>query len=178
MLRIIKIAAILMLVFIAGVLIVAATRPDVFRVERSASIKAPPEKIFPYINDFKRWDAWSPWEKKDPALKRSYGTTTSGKGATYAWEGNKDVGVGSMEIAESVPPSRVGIKLNFVEPFEARNDVVFTLEPRGDTTNVRWAMRGNIPYFAKIIHLFFDMDRMVGSDFEAGLAALKAAVEK
>ena len=177
MLRIIKITGILLVVFIAGVLILAAFRPDTFRVERSASIKAPPERIFSYINDFKRWDAWSPWEKKDPALKRTYGTT-SGKGATYAWEGNKDVGVGSMEIAESVPPSRVAIKLNFVKPFEARNDVVFTLEPRGDATNVRWTMRGNIPYFAKIIHLFFDMDKMVGSDFEAGLAALKAAAEK
>lgn len=177
MLRFIKIAGILMLVFIAGVLIVAATRPDVFRVERSTSIKAPPEKIFPYINDFKQWGVWSPWEKKDPALKRSYGTT-SGKGATYAWEGNADVGVGSMEIAESVPPSRVAIKLNFVKPFEARNDVVFTLEPRGDATSVRWTMRGNIPYFARIIHLFFDMDKMVGSDFEAGLASLKAAAEK
>jgi uncharacterized protein YndB with AHSA1/START domain len=177
MLRIIKIAGILMLVFIAGVLIVAATRPDVFRVERSTSIKAPPEKIFPYINDFKQWGVWSPWEKKDPALRRSYGTT-SGKGATYAWEGNTDVGVGSMEIAESVPPSRVAIKLNFVKPFEARNDVVFTLEPRGDATSVRWTMRGNTPYFAKIIHLFFDMDKMVGSDFEAGLAALRAAAEK
>ena len=177
MLRIIKIVGILLFVFIAGVLIVAATRPDVFRVERSTSIKAPPDKIFSYINDFKQWGAWSPWEKKDPALKRSYGST-SGKGATYAWEGNKDVGVGSMEIAESIPPSRVAIKLNFVKPFEANNDVVFTLEPRGDTTDVRWAMRGNIPYFAKIIHLFFDMDRMVGSDFESGLAALKAAAEK
>jgi uncharacterized protein YndB with AHSA1/START domain len=177
MLRIIKIAGVLLFVFMAGVLIVAATRPDVFRVERSTSIKAPPEKIFPYINDFKQWGMWSPWEKKDPALKRSYGTT-SGKGATYAWEGNDDVGVGSMEIAESVPPSRVAIKLNFVKPFEARNDVVFTLEPRGDTTSVRWTMRGNVPYFAKIIHLFFDMDKMVGSDFEAGLAALKAAAEK
>lgn len=177
MLRTLKIAGILVLVFIVGVLIVAATRPDVFRVERSTTIKAPPEKIFPYISDFKQWGTWSPWEKKDPALKRSYGVT-SGKGAKYAWEGNKDVGMGSMEIAESVPPSRVAIKLNFLEPFEARNDVVFTLEPRGDTTNVRWVMRGNIPYFARIIHLFFDMDRMVGSDFEAGLAALKAAAEK
>ena len=178
MLRIIGIIGIVVFVLIAGVLTVAATRPDVFRVERSASIKAPPEKIFPHINDFRRWDAWSPWEKKDPALKRTYGTTSGGKGATYAWEGNDEVGVGRMEIAESVPPSKVAIKLDFVRPFEAHNDVVFTLEPKGNTTNVRWTMQGNTPYFAKIIHLFFDMDKMVGKDFEAGLAGLKAIAEK
>jgi carbon monoxide dehydrogenase subunit G len=178
MLRIIKIAGILVVVFIAGVLILAAFRPDTFRVERSASIKAPPEKIFPYINEFKRWDAWSPWEKKDPGMKRTYGATLTGKGATYAWEGNKDVGKGRMEIAESVEPRRVAIKLDFVAPFEAHNDVVFTLEPKGDATQVRWTMQGHTPYFARIIHLFFDMDKMVGKDFEAGLASLKAAAEK
>lgn len=173
----IKKIAIAIAVLIAGVLIFAATKPDTFRVERAASIKAPPEKIFAYINDFKRWDAWSPWEKKDPALKRTYGTT-SGKGATYAWEGNKDVGVGRMEIAESVPPTKVAIKLDFVKPFEAHNIVNFTLEPKGDMTHVRWTMQGNIPYVAKIVHLIFDMDKMVGRDFEAGLASLKAAAEK
>lgn len=177
MLRIIGIIGIVVVVLVAGVLAVAATRPDVFRVERSASIKAPPDRIFAFINDFDRWGAWSPWEKKDPAMKRSFGAK-SGKGATYAWEGNKDVGQGRMEIADSVPPSRVAIKLDFVKPFEAHNLVVFTLEPKGDTTHVRWAMQGDTPYFAKIIHLFFDMDKMVGGDFEAGLAALKAAAEK
>jgi carbon monoxide dehydrogenase subunit G len=178
MLRIIGIIGIVVVVLVAGVLAVAATRPDVFRVERSTSIKAPPEKIFPYINEFKRWDAWSPWEKKDPGMKRTYGTTMTGKGATYAWEGNKDVGTGRMEIAESVEPRKVAIKLDFVTPFEAHNDVVFTLEPKGDTTQVRWTMQGKIPYVAKIVHLVFDVDGMVGKDFEAGLASLKAAAEK
>ena len=169
---------IIVVVLIAGVLIFAATKPDTFRVQRSASIKAPPEKIFPLINDFKRWDAWSPWEKKDPAMKRTFGATTSGKGATYAWEGNKDVGQGSMRIAESVAPSQVTINLDFMRPFEAHNFVDFTLEPKGDITNVTWTMQGPTPYFAKIIHVFIDMDSMVGKDFETGLANLKAAAEK
>ena len=172
-----KTIGIIIAVLIAGVLILAATRPDTFRVERSTGIKAPPEKIFALINDFDRWGAWSPWEKKDAAMKRTFGAK-SGKGATYAWEGNKDVGQGRMEIADSVPPSRIAIKLDFVKPFEAHNDVVFVLEPKGDTTQVRWTMQGHTPYFAKIIHVFIDMDKMVGKDFEAGLASLKAAAEK
>jgi uncharacterized protein YndB with AHSA1/START domain len=175
--RIIGIIGVIVFVFIAGVLILAAFRPDTFRVERSASIKAPPDKVFAFINDFDRWNAWSPWEKKDPAMKRTFGVK-SGKGATYAWEGNNDVGQGRMEIADSVPPSRIAIKLDFVKPFEAHNDVVFTLEPKGDTTNVRWTMQGQTPYFAKIVHLFLDVDKMVGKDFEAGLANLKTAAEK
>jgi hypothetical protein len=170
--------AIVIALLIAGVLILAVFRPDSFTVERTASIKAPPERIFPYINEFKRWDAWSPWEKKDPGIKRTYGTTTTGKGATYAWEGNKDVGTGRMEIAESVEPRKVAIRLDFVAPFEAHNDVVFTLEPKGDATQVRWTMEGKLPYVAKIVHLVFDVDGMVGKDFEAGLASLKAAAEK
>jgi carbon monoxide dehydrogenase subunit G len=174
----IKIIAIIVAVLIAGVLILAATKPDTFRVQRGTSIKAPPEKIFAFINDFKRWDAWSPWEKKDPAMKRTFGAATSGKGAKYAWEGNKDVGQGSMEIAESSPPSKLTIKLDFVKPFEGHNIVEFTLAPQGDATNVTWAMQGDTPYFAKIIHVFMNMDSMVGKDFEAGLANLKAASEK
>lgn len=173
-----KTILIIVVVLIAGVLIFAATKPDTFRVERAASIKAPPDKIFAFINDFKRWDAWSPWEKKDPAMKRTFGATTSGKGATYAWEGNKDVGQGSMQIAESVAPSKVALNLDFLKPFEAHNIVVFTLEPKGDATNVTWSMQGHTPYFAKIIHVFMDMDSMVGKDFETGLANLKAAAEK
>ena len=173
-----KIIGIVIVVLIAGVLILAATKPDTFQVQRAASIKAPPEKIFALINDFNRWGAWSPWEKKDPTMKRTFGAATSGKGAIYAWEGNKDVGQGRMEIAESVPPSRVAIRLDFVKPFEAHNLVEFTLKPNGEETNITWAMRGETPYFAKIIHVFIDMDSMVGKDFETGLANLKAAAEK
>jgi carbon monoxide dehydrogenase subunit G len=173
----IKIIAIAVVVLIAAILIFAATKPDTFRVQRAARIKAPPEKIFAFINDFNRWSFWSPWEKKDPAMKRTYGASTSGKGAVYAWEGNKDVGQGRLEIAESSPPSKVTLKLDFVKPFEAHNIVEFALEPKDDATNVTWAMQGATPYFAKIIHVFINMDSMVGKDFETGLANLKAAAE-
>ncbi|MGH8429221.1 MAG: SRPBCC family protein, partial [Solimonas sp.] len=105
----------------------AATRPDSFRIERSAAIQAPPEKIYPHIDDFHRWTAWSPWEKIDPALKRSYSGAPAGKGAAYAWEGNKNVGSGRMEITESSAPSRIVIKLDFMKPFEAHNTAEFTL---------------------------------------------------
>jgi uncharacterized protein YndB with AHSA1/START domain len=173
-----KIIALVIVVAIAGVLIFAATKPDIFRVERAASIKAPPEKVFALINDFKNWTSWSPWEKKDPLMKRTYVNATAGKGAMYAWDGNKDVGQGSMEITESVPSSKIALKLDFVKPFEGHNTVEFTLEPKGDTTNVTWAMQGPTPFFGKIMHVFINMDSMVGKDFEAGLANLKAAAEK
>src|SRR5260370_19893185 len=143
-----------------GVLVFAATRPDSFRVQRAASVKAPPEKIFALLNDFQRWEAWSPWEKKDPAMKRTFSAVTSGKGAVYAWEGNRDVGQGRMEIAESVPPSKVAIKLDFVKPFETHNIVEFTLEPQGDSTNVTWVMQGAMLYISKLITVFVSMDSM------------------
>lgn len=173
-----KAILIVLIVLIAGVLAYAATKPDTFRVQRSASIKAPPEKIFPLINDYRNWASWSPYENKDPAMKRTFGATTAGKGATYGWEGNKDVGQGGMEIQESVPSSRVTIKLDFVKPFEAHNLVDFTLQPEGDATKVTWDMHGPAPYFSKVMQVFFNMDRMVGSDFEAGLSNMKALAEK
>ncbi|MBX9830055.1 MAG: SRPBCC family protein [Xanthobacteraceae bacterium] len=176
-----KLVAIIFGVFllaIAGVLGYAATRPDVFEVRRTASIKAPPDKIFPLINDFKSWTAWSPYEKKDPAMKRTYSATTSGKGATYAWDGDKNVGSGSMEIMNAPAPSRVTIKLDFTRPFEAHNIADFTLQPVEGGTNVTWSMTGPTPFFGKILHVFVDVDKMVGRDFEAGLANLKAIAEK
>ena len=173
-----KIIALVVVAAIAGVLIFAATKPDTFRVQRAAGIKAPPEKIFALNNDFKAWTAWSPWEKKDPAMKRTWGATTSGKGAMYAWDGNKDVGQGSMEITESSPASKVTLKLDFVKPFEGHNMVEFTLEPKGDVTNVTWTMQGPSPFIGKIMQVFVSMDSMVGKDFESGLANLKAAAEK
>jgi uncharacterized protein YndB with AHSA1/START domain len=173
-----KIVIGVIVVLIAGVLILAAMKPDVFRVERSASIKAPPEKVFALINDFKAWMAWSPWEKKDPAMKRSYGAVTSGKGATYGWDGNNNVGQGSMEITDALPSSKIELKLDFVKPMEGHNTVVFTLTPQGEMTQVAWVMQGPTPFIGKIFHVFMDMDKMVGGDFEAGLANLKAAAEK
>ena len=176
-----KVVAIIFGVFIlavAGVLAYAATRPDVFQVRRSTTITAPPEKIFPLITDFKSWTAWSPYEKKDPAMKRTYGATAAGKGATYAWDGDKNVGSGSMEIMDAPAPSRVTIKLGFKRPFEAHNVADFTLVPVEGGTNVSWSMSGPTPFFGKILHVFVDMDKMVGRDFEAGLANLKAIAEK
>ena len=174
----IKIVLIALALMIAGVLMFAATKPDDFHVERSAVIRAPAEKVFVLINDFKKWETWSPWEKKDPSMKRSFGATTMGKGASYAWEGNGDVGQGSMEIFEAIAPTRIRLKLDFIKPFEAHNVVTFTLTPRGDSTTVSWAMEGPTPYFAKVIHVFINMDAMVGKDFEAGLASLKSLAEK
>ena len=173
-----KIGAAIVVVLIGAVLLFAATRPDSFRVMRTTSIKAPPERIFPLINEFNRWSAWSPYEKKDPAMKRTFSGPAAGKGAVYAWEGNKDVGKGRMEIADASVPSRVVLNLDFSEPFEAHNVVDFTLEPKGDTTQVTWAMRGPMPFLSKVITLFVDMDRMVGGDFETGLANLKAIAEQ
>jgi hypothetical protein len=173
-----KIAAGGVVLLVAVVLAFAATRPDSFSVRRAASIQAPPEKIYPLISDFSRWSAWSPYERKDPAMKRSFSGPAAGKGAVYAWEGNGDVGQGRMEIADAVAPSRVTLKLDFVKPFEAHNKVDFTLEPKGGATEVTWAMDGPMPFISKVITLFVDMDRMVGGDFEAGLANLKAIAEK
>jgi len=170
---------IVVVVLIGALLAYAATRPDTFRVERVATIKAPPEKVFALINDLRRWESWSPWEKKDPAMRRSFGgDATSGRGAAYAWEGNSDVGQGRMEIAESVAPSRVRIRLDFVKPFEAHNIVDFTLEPKGEATNVTWAIHGPSPYISKLVGVFYNMDTMIGKDFEAGLASLKTVAEK
>jgi carbon monoxide dehydrogenase subunit G len=168
----------LLVVLIATVLIYAATKPDTFRVQRTTSVKAPPEKIFPLINDFHNFGAWSPYEKKDPAMKRTLSGASNGKGAVYEWEGDHNVGKGRMEITDTSPPSRVTINLDFVKPFATHNIVEFTLEPQGDSTNVTWAMHGPSPYIAKVMHVFFDMDSMVGNDFETGLANLKAIAEK
>jgi carbon monoxide dehydrogenase subunit G len=171
------IISIAVLVLLAGLLGFAATRPDTFRVQRSASIKAPPQKISALIDDFHNWSAWSPWEKLDPALQRTYSGPARGKGAVYAWEGNRKVGQGRMEILET-SPSRTTIQLDFLKPFEAHNTAEFTLEPGGDSTNVIWAMHGKNAFIAKLMGVFLNMDRLIGKDFESGLANLKVAAEK
>ncbi len=167
----IRLAAIALVVLVGAVLAVAAAQPDSFRVQRAAAIQAPPERIYQNIADFERWRAWSPYEKKDPAMKRSI------RGKVYEWQGNGDVGEGRMEIVEAAAPAKVRIKLDFTRPFEAHNMVVFSLEPKGDATHVTWDMQGPMPFVSKVICLFVDMDRMVGADFEAGLASLKALAE-
>ncbi len=169
--------AIVVLVLVVAVLAYAATRPDRLHVERSATIQAPPEEIFPLISDFRRWASWSPYETRDPAMKKTYGGAAQGKGAVYEWEGNSEVGQGRMEITDA-DPSRITIKLDFIKPLEGHNVADFALVPQGGATNVTWSMDGPSPYIGKLIGVFMNMDRMIGSDFEAGLANLKAIAEK
>jgi len=175
-----KIAGLVVLVLVAVILIIPAFRPDTFRVQRAATMKAPPEKIAANLSDFHAWTAWSPWERMDPAMKRTYAGAPKGQGATYTWESSK-VGQGGMTMTD-VTASRVALDLDFVKPFEAHNKVEFNLAPRkeaaGSSTEVIWSMTGPVPYFFRLLHLFMDMDSMVGKDFEAGLANLKAVVEK
>lgn len=168
---------IVLVLLIAVVLVLASTKPATFRIERSISIHAPPDRIFGLIDDFREWPRWSPWEKVDPSMTRTLSGAASGVGAVYAWLGNNKVGQGRMEITASVPPSRVTIQLDFLKPFEAHNIADFTLTPAGETTNVTWAMHGPNRFVSKIMSVFVSFDRMVGKDFEAGLAAMKAAAE-
>jgi hypothetical protein len=170
-------------VLIAAILIFAATKPDALHVERATSISAAPDKIFPLINDFKHWGSWSPYEKKDPAMKRAFSGEASGKGAVYEWDGNNQVGKGRIEIIDTSAPSRITIKLDMFKPMEGHNIVDFTLEPRGGATQpgntqLTWAMRGDCSYMGKLMGLVCDMDKMIGKDFEAGLANLKTLAEK
>jgi hypothetical protein len=164
------------LIAVTGVLAYALTWPDHFRLERSTVIAAPPETIRPLIADFRAWRDWSPWEGKDPAMKRNLTGAAAGVGAVYGWEGNGQVGTGRMEIVEDAP-RRVAIKLDFLKPFEAHNLTEFTLAPEGARTRVTWAMSGPQPFIAKLMSVVFSMERIVGPDFEAGLAALKRRAE-
>ncbi|MGQ0502982.1 MAG: SRPBCC family protein [Panacagrimonas sp.] len=164
-------------IVLGGVLAYAATRPDTFTVERRISIHAPPDEIFPLINDLHRFVEWSPYEEKDPSMNRNHSGAAAGVGAIYAWDGGGEVGQGSMEIVGATEPSHVAIQLDFVRPFQARNQVDFTLVPQGEATEVTWAMHGPSPYVSKVMGVFFNMDRMIGRDFEAGLARLKVRAE-
>lgn len=165
-------------VIVAVILGLALTQPDSFTVTRTATIKAPPEKIIAYLNDFHQWAAWSPWEKLDPNMKRSFEGPASGQGAVYGWSGNDEVGQGRMEITENTPPSKVGIKLDFIKPFKSTNQTTFTLQPQGDSTLVTWTMNGPAEFITKLMGVFVSMDKMIGKDFEKGLSQLKAAAEK
>jgi uncharacterized protein YndB with AHSA1/START domain len=182
MFEIIVTIAVIVAIGIAIVLILAANKPDTFSVRRAAVVKAPPEKIFPLISDFHQWATWSPWENKDPAMNRTYTGSERGKGAVYAWEGNKNVGSGRMEILDASLPSNIVIKLDFLKPFEAHNTAEFTMLPQGDaagpTTSINWVMHGPAPFMSKVMQVFMNMDRMIGKDFEIGLANLKRLAEK
>jgi uncharacterized protein YndB with AHSA1/START domain len=182
MFEIIAIVAVVLAIAIAAVLILAARKPDRFAVQRATTVKAPPEKIFSLINDFHQWGTWSPYETKDPAMKRSYSGAGSGKGAVYGWDGNRNVGSGRMEILDAAAPSKIIIKLDFFTPFEGHNTAEFTMLPQGDatqgTTNVTWLMHGPAPFMSKLMQVFINLDHMVGKDFEVGLANLKRITER
>ena len=178
MLKVVGIVVIAILVIVAGILIHAATKPNDFRVQRSIAIKAPPGKIHALIADLHAWANWSPYEKKDPDMKRTFSGAPSGKGAVYEWDGDKNVGAGRMEVLDAPPPSLVKIKLDFLKPFEGHNIAEFTMLPSGDSTNVTWAMYGPSPFMMKVMGTFMNMDKMIGDDFAVGLANLKAAAEK
>lgn len=174
----IVVAVLIVLVLgIAVVLLLAQRKPDTFRVQRTAAIDAPPEKIFSMIADFRQWRAWSPWEGRDPNLQRSYSGAASGKGAVYEWRGNRNIGAGRMEILDAPTPSRVIIKLDFLKPFEGHNIAEFTLLPQGGSTTVTWLMHGPAPLLSKVMQVFMNMDDMIGKDFAAGLARLKRVAE-
>lgn len=164
-------------VLIAAFVILAAMQPSVFRITRSAHIQAPASAVFEQVNDLRKWDAWSPWAKLDPDMKTTYSGPRSGTGASQAWIGNKNVGEGSMTITDSVPDSRIGIRLDFIRPFTCTNEVEFSFQPDGDGTLVTWAMTGHNKFINKAVCLVMNMDKMCGGQFEQGLSAMKDLVE-
>jgi uncharacterized protein YndB with AHSA1/START domain len=169
------------LIAVAGVVgafaIIVFRRPSEFHVERSATIAAPPPAVFAQVNDFHKWEAWNPWGKIDPAMRQSYEGAPSGTGAIYTWAGNKEVGEGRMTITESRPSELIEIKLEFFKPFRATNTTEFTFKPEGDQTAVTWSMTGENNFIAKAVHLFMNMEKMIGGQFEKGLASMKSVVE-
>ncbi|MES2788332.1 MAG: SRPBCC family protein [Planctomycetota bacterium] len=169
--------AALIVVPILAILGYAATKPDAFKVQRSITINAPAEQIFPLINDLHSWEGWSPFEKLDPAAKRTFSGPSIGPGSSYEWAGNSQIGKGKMEITESASPSKVLINLSFKEPFEGQAVAEFSLKSQGEGTTVTWAMTGVQPYMGKVMSVFIDCDSMVGKDFETGLATLKKVSE-
>ena len=163
-------------VLVVALLAFAASRPDTF-VQRSVAIKASPETVYPLISDWHNFLVWSPFEK-DPAMKRAFKGAASGKGAIYEWHGNNKVGAGRIEIKEAIAPSRLVMQLDMIRPMKAQNTVEFTLAAKSGTTDVTWAMNGRVPFLGKLMSLVMNCDKMVGSQFEEGLAKLKGVAEK
>lgn len=169
--------ALVVIILIAVIVIYAASKPDHFHVECSVSIKAPAEKIFALINDLHLWNDWTPYNK-DPNMKKTFSGSALGVGAHYAWEGNKEVGKGEITIRTSTLPQRIEFDLHMIEPFEGHNLATFTFTPDGDTTKVTWSLDDKQKLMVKVMSLFMDMDKMIGKDFEVGLAQLKVLAEK
>jgi hypothetical protein len=170
-----------LVVIVVGLVAVIALQPARYRVSRSTTIAAPAAVAFAQVNDFHRWTAWSPWEKMDPAMKRTYEGAPAGVGARYAWEGSREVGEGRMTIVASRPSDLIQVELEFVKPFAGASVAEFTFQPEGkpdgDRTLVTWSMTGDKHFIAKAIHLVVSMDRMIGDQFDKGLAAMKAVAE-
>ena len=177
MVEILLYVVIAMVVVVAGLLAYAARRPDTFRVQRATGINAPAEHIFPLIANLKSMNTWNPFVEPDPAIKIAYSGPDSGKGAAHTWSGNGKVGEGRIEITDAAPSSRVAMRLDMNKPMKAHNAVEFTLQPNGNSTMVTWAMSGRQPFLAKLMTVFIDCDKMVGSQFEKGLGKLKAIAE-
>ena len=168
---------IVLAVAVTGFLGVVATRPSGYRVARTARIAAPPAAVFAQVNDFHKWDAWNPWARIDPAMKQGYEGAPAGAGAVYTWAGNREVGEGRMTITESRPGELVRIQMQFFKPFAGTSVAEFRFIPEGDRTTVRWSMEGEANFIAKAIHMFVDMDRMIGGNFDKGLAQMKSVLE-
>ncbi|PYS32437.1 MAG: polyketide cyclase [Acidobacteria bacterium] len=168
---------IVVVVLVAVIAILAALQPTHYRIERSATINAPASVVFAQVNDFHKWEAWSPWAKIDPAMKQAYEGTPSGTGAIYTWAGNNQVGEGRMTITESHPSDLIKIKLEFIKPWSATNATDFAFKPQGNQTAVTWTMEGDNNFMGKAFGLFMNMDKMVGGDFEKGLAQMKSVAE-
>ena len=174
----VKLMLIVVALLLAALMLYVATRPASFRIQRSLRIAAPREKLFAYVADLHNFDAWSPWAALDPTMRKRFSGADSGQGAVYEWQGNSKVGQGRMEIVDAVAPSRVVIKLDFLKPFKAHNTAEYLLAPSGEGTEFIWAMHGSNNFVSKLMGLFFSMDRMVGGQFEQGLASLKALAER
>jgi hypothetical protein len=164
-------------IVLAVFLVVVAMQPSDYRVSRSATMAAPPSAIFPHVNELKKWEPWNPWGKLDPAMKLTYSGPEGGPGASYAWVGNSEVGEGKMTITESRTNELVGFKLEFFKPMAAVSLSEFTFKPEGEKTTVTWTMDGKNNFIGKAFCLFMNMDTMIGSSFEKGLADLKAIAE-
>jgi hypothetical protein len=176
MLTALTVIVIVIALAIVVILVRAATKPDTFSVQRSITIDAPREKILALINDFHRWQSWSPYEGKDPAMKRTYSGASSGNGAIYEWNGNRNIGSGRMEILDTAP-GKTSIKLDFFTPFEGHNIAEFAALSQGHTTNLTWSMHGPAPLMSRVMQVFINLDHMIGKDFETGLANLKRVAE-
>lgn len=167
-----------MIAAIVIVLILASMKPNQFRVERSINIAAPAEKIFPYFVDLKQQRQWSPWEQKDPDMKRTYTGTEKGVGAIYEWDGNREIGAGRQEITSVTPHSKIDVTMDFFRPMQAKNHIEYILRPAESGTKVTWAIYGPMLFMSKIMSVFMSFEKMIGGEFEKGLVQLKALAEK